>query len=567
MSRDVTTNPLIPVNKSQFSSEEVVIRDDNIAGGSISIQRSGASQLFTGYINYFINNNGVNTRLFYTGFNDGPNRGAPLHFMEDLCKSYSFKNSLGNIMKIVSYDTTIGANSNYVHIQNRLECPNLRMYNSTYVDGTQPNNDDTLNELNGRNFSTSDTGHLRLSAGGGTAPTTSKTLIDIFGSATEANRLIRFKVGDQPMLKITSNEIRCGNAIVPDGGVLNVGKINNRWGNVYTTNLNSNTGLFNTNLQTPSLISSTNTSSNQCRLDLDDLLGSFVFRDGTGTEKSILIGSYNALVANVQITANQGILMTSTLNSRDVIPTGDGQYDLGSSSQHFKDIYATNNVIDTSDRNKKKDIQPIQGGLQTIMKLKPVSYKFKDGQSGRVHTGFIAQDCKDTYIKDWAGYVETDGKHYGLRYAQFISLNTQAIQELYKIVENKTSIQTNYKQGVEEHKCNNYELITQLNSYEVQLLQNEEKLNKMDKFLEEVIEDKEKLEVNNKLQDLRINELENKLQIIENRHEDIDESDGGINMIELLQSRNHELELKTTKLEAKLKKLTSIVNKIVKNSN
>ena len=35
-------------------------------------------------------------------------------------------------------------------------------------------------------------------------------------------------------------------------------------------------------------------------------------------------------------------------------------------------------------------------------------------------------------------------------------------------------------------------------------------------------------------------------------------------MIELLQSRNHELELKYTKLEAKMKKLTSIVNKLVK---
>jgi len=562
MSRDLTTNPALPVNKTQISSGKLTIKDDNVAGGYIELERTGVSGTLAGYINYY-NTSG---RLFYTGFNDGGLAGSPTHYYEDQCKKYIFRNSIQSIMSVISHEGTLSSNSNYVQISNRLECPNLRMYNSTYVDGTQPNNDDTLNELNARNFSTSDTGFLRISAGGGTNPSTAKTLIDLYGSATEANRLIRFRVGDQPMLKITSNEIRCGNAVVPDGGVLNLGKINNRWGNVYTSNLNSNSGIFNTNLQTPSLISSTNTSSNQCRLDLDDLLGSFVFRNATGTEKSILIGSYNALVSNVQITANQGILMGNTFNSKNIAPRDDDTYDIGNLSQRFNDIYATNNVIQTSDRNMKKEINDIQNGLQTIMKLKPVSYKFKDGQSGRTHTGFISQDCKDLYIKDWAGYIENNNK-YGLRYTEFISLNTKAIQELYKIVENKTSIQTNYKQGVEEHKCDNYDLITQLNSYEVQLLQNQEKLNKMDKFLEEVIEDKEKLEVNNKMLDLRIIELENKLQIIENKHEDIDESDGGINMIEMLQSRNHDLELKTTKLEAKLKKLTSIVNKLVKSSN
>jgi len=574
MTRDLTSNPVLPNNKVQVSSQKLVVKDDAVVGGYVELERTGASGILSGYINYY-NTTG---RLFYTGFNEGGISGNPLHYFEGQCRSYTFKNELSSIMKIVSYDNTISATSNYVHIQNRLECPNLQMYNSSYVDGTQPNNDDTLDELNARNFSTSDTGHLRLSSGGGTNPSTAKTLIDIFGSATEANRLIRFKVGDQPMLKITSNEIRCGNAIVPDGGVLNVGNINNRWGNVYTTNLNSNTGLFNTNLQTPSLISSTNTSSNQCRLDLDDLLGSFVFRDGAGTEKSVLIASYNALVCNSQITANQGILMNNTFYSKHIIPTpDDATYDIGSLNFRYRDIYASNGNIETSDRNLKKDIQPIQGGLQTIMNLKPVSYKFKDGQSGRTHTGFISQDCKDLYIKDWAGYIENNNK-YGLRYTEFISLNTKAIQELYKIVENKTS--TNYQQGgnrgspPEEHKCNNYELITQLNSYEVQLLQNEEKLNKMDKFLEEVIEDKEKIEIEmkthktqNSILEKRVIDLENKLQIIENKHEDIDESDGGINMIEMLQSRNHDLELKTTKLEAKLKKLTSIVNKLVKSSN
>ena len=569
MTRDLTTNPALPDNKTQISSQKLSVKDNNISGGYIELERTGATGTLAGYINYY-NSSG---RLFYTGFNDGA-KGNPVHYFEDQCLSYIYKNSLGPIMKIVSYESggTYNSTSNYVEISNKLFCNDFSMYNSNYVDGSTPNNDDGKNEINGRNFNTSDTGHLRLSSGGGTAPATSKTLIDIYGSSTEANRLIRFKVGDQPMLKITNNEIRCGNAIVPDGGILNVGKINNRWGNVYTTNLNSNTGLFNTNLQTPSLISSTNTSSNQCRLDLDDLLGTFVFRDGTGTEKSILIGSYNALVANVQITANQGILMNNTLNSRDVIPTGDGQYDLGSSSQHFKDIYATNNVIDTSDRNKKKDIQPIVNALETIMKLKPVSYKFKDGKSGRTHTGFIAQDCKDTYIKDWAGYVETDGKHYGLRYAQFISLNTQAIKELYGLIQGKegTPLKTpssNYQQGG-EHKCAGvYNLendIEELVKDKEQLTIDLFALKTQNQILEERVIQLENIDYHQQpVEPVDVSALKHRVEILEEETLMMSENSNTTH-IDILNSRLQLIENENKKMKLKLQKQTTLINKMLK---
>jgi hypothetical protein len=129
MTRDLTSNPALPNNRTQVSSEEILLRDDGIAGGSLTFQRTGPSQIFTGYINYYVNDNGPNRRLFYTGFNSGPTRGSPLHFMENICKSYTFKNSLGNIMKIVSYDSNLDATSNYVEIHNKLICPILNSTN------------------------------------------------------------------------------------------------------------------------------------------------------------------------------------------------------------------------------------------------------------------------------------------------------------------------------------------------------------------------------------------------------------------------------------------------------
>ena len=567
MTRDLTSNPAVPDNKTQISSQTLLLEDDGVLGGTLELVRTGASTVYTGYINY----NNFLGRVFYTGFNtDSVTLGQPIHYMEDVCRSYTFKNSLGNIMKIISHSGTIGADTDYVQIGNRLESPVIRMYDATYVDGTQPNNDDGLNEINGRNSSTSDVGHMRISAGGGSTPSTSKTSIDLYGSATDTNRSIKFKVGDQLMLNITNNEIRCGNAIVPDGGVLNIGKTSNKWANVYTDNLNTNTGIFNTNLQTPSLISSSNTSTYQSRLDMDDLLATFVCRDVAGVEKSILIGSYSALVSNVQITANQGILMNNTFNSRNITPTSDDTYNIGSLSQRYNDIYATNNLIQTSDINMKKDIQPIQNGLKTIMKLKPVSYKFKDGT--RIHTGYIAQHCKDTYVKDWAGYIENEG-HFGLRYTEFISLNTQAIQELYRIIQNKqgTPFDNN---GVGEHKCpgvyNLEQDIEQLCQSKDALEQELFKFKTQNDILEQRIIELENIDYRQQpVEPTSVGNndelvlLKNRIDILEERDMLADSDATQTSQLDIIMSRLNLLENENKKLKVKVAKQTTIINKIL----
>ena len=106
-----------------------------------------------------------------------------------------------------------------------------------------------------------------------------------------------------------------------------------------------------------------------------------------------------------------------------------GSRSLGDDTHLWKQLYATTNVIDTSDRNTKKDITPIQDGLSIVRKLTPVSYIRKAGK--RLHTGFIAQDVYEiSPWKDlWAAYCDM-GDLKGLRYSEFISVNTQAIKEL-----------------------------------------------------------------------------------------------------------------------------------------
>lgn len=135
-----------------------------------------------------------------------------------------------------------------------------------------------------------------------------------------------------------------------------------------------------------------------------------------------------------------------------------GKVNLGNSGRLWNQLYASNSTISTSDRNLKTDITAMSGPQEQLFdKLKPVTYKLKNGTSGRTHYGFVSQDIEDSLTelnltgKDFAGFckdlrIDDDGNevldesgnklyNYSLRYSEFIALNTYMIQKLQ--VENK----------------------------------------------------------------------------------------------------------------------------------
>ena len=94
-----------------------------------------------------------------------------------------------------------------------------------------------------------------------------------------------------------------------------------------------------------------------------------------------------------------------------------------------------------SDSARKHDILTIDSQYDILFDaLRPVTYKYNDGTSGRTHTGFIAQDVLSAIqlasltTMDFAAYIEAtdvDGSSVcGLRYEEFVSLNTWQIQKL-----------------------------------------------------------------------------------------------------------------------------------------
>jgi hypothetical protein len=89
--------------------------------------------------------------------------------------------------------------------------------------------------------------------------------------------------------------------------------------------------------------------------------------------------------------------------------------------------------------------------------LKPVNYKYTYGTSDRYHCGFIAQDVlkaiedNNLTTQDIAAYVEEksdetpDGLSRGLRYGEFVALNTHMIQKCLKRIDELETEVSNLK--------------------------------------------------------------------------------------------------------------------------
>lgn len=138
-------------------------------------------------------------------------------------------------------------------------------------------------------------------------------------------------------------------------------------------------------------------------------------------------------------------------------PGSDGRLKLGHPNYRWEQIYSSVSAISTSDRNRKKDITPIADEyLDFFLLLQPVTYRFIDGASGRIHVGFISQDvetamaqaglsdlefagfCKDKALDAEGNPILDDHGNptyiYSLRYEEFIAINTAAIQRQQQII-------------------------------------------------------------------------------------------------------------------------------------
>ncbi|HRG17477.1 MAG TPA: tail fiber domain-containing protein [Flavobacterium lutivivi] len=130
------------------------------------------------------------------------------------------------------------------------------------------------------------------------------------------------------------------------------------------------------------------------------------------------------------------------------MPMNDGTQSLGQAANRWNTVFATNGTISTSDRREKKEIQPLTYGLQQLMQLKPVSFRWNNNQidNNSKHLGFIAQDLQEVIPEvvvdsQWVGGEEGTPKTWqkapllGVNYAEVLPVLVKSIQEQQTIIE------------------------------------------------------------------------------------------------------------------------------------
>lgn len=173
-----------------------------------------------------------------------------------------------------------------------------------------------------------------------------------------------------------------------------------------------------------------------------------------------LSGNRDLYYDGTYITASNAFRAIGTIRaSGAVAPWTDNSVSCGIAGTRWTSVWAVTSTIQTSDIRTKTDIEPIQNGVDFVLSLEPRQYKLIDGQSGRKHFGFIAQEVeqviKTTGIEDVAIYVDPEVNpskediegmteetvlYKGLRYEEFIAPMVQTIQYLNRKIERLEAI-------------------------------------------------------------------------------------------------------------------------------
>ncbi|HEY0034180.1 MAG TPA: DUF2793 domain-containing protein [Devosia sp.] len=118
-------------------------------------------------------------------------------------------------------------------------------------------------------------------------------------------------------------------------------------------------------------------------------------------------------------------------------PASDNAVSLGAAGARWTTIWAATGTIQTSDPREKTDISPSDLGLDFILALNPVRFRYKDGS--RRHYGLIAQEVAQALGgRPFAGHILADPENpasaQGLRYDAFIAPLIAAVQQLAWLV-------------------------------------------------------------------------------------------------------------------------------------
>ena len=107
-------------------------------------------------------------------------------------------------------------------------------------------------------------------------------------------------------------------------------------------------------------------------------------------------------------------------------------------------------VVHSSDKRLKKDIAPLNYGLNEILQLTPKSYYWKNREQNKKSLGLIAQDVQPI-LKELVNKNDKDGM-LSVNYTELIPILINAIQEQQTIIEDLQNKNNQYEVSIDEQE-------------------------------------------------------------------------------------------------------------------
>jgi hypothetical protein len=113
---------------------------------------------------------------------------------------------------------------------------------------------------------------------------------------------------------------------------------------------------------------------------------------------------------------------------------------LGTSAKRWVDVWAVDGTINTSDAREKTDIEDLPYGLDEVMAMRPVTYKWIHNPERGTKIGLLAQDLQTIVpevVRDWERKTNEEtgareivpSQRLGVMYDDIIPVTIKAIQE------------------------------------------------------------------------------------------------------------------------------------------
>jgi uncharacterized coiled-coil protein SlyX len=182
-------------------------------------------------------------------------------------------------------------------------------------------------------------------------------------------------------------------------------------------------------------VAGANLSGSVGTLDLDstiEMTGDFTIKDPDDSVPEIRLYEF---VSAGDGDGNIDIFARNTINiSGSIIPDSDTSWNLGSSSNRWNTVYASNGVVNTSDARIKQNIGTLSHPLKRLRDIRPVSYEWNDRDDPDTRLGFVAQELDDT-IPEAVNHPDDEDGYLGVNYDMVLPVAVGAIQEQQALID------------------------------------------------------------------------------------------------------------------------------------